>query len=65
MQITLKTGGKTEKMETKAKCVEHLLKEIGINTESVLVKNNGRFVPAEDEIRTGDFIEVIKITSSG
>ncbi|UCG95023.1 MAG: DUF348 domain-containing protein [archaeon] len=65
MQITLKLDGKAKKIKSKAKTIEELLKERGVCTESVLVRKNSKFVPAEDKIKEKDEIEIIKITSSG
>ncbi len=65
MQVTLKFSSRIKKVSAEVKTIEELLKKLKINTESVLVKRNGRFVPIEDEIKNGDEIEVIEITSSG
>ena len=65
MQITLKLDGKSDKVRTSKKTIKDLLKEKDICRESVLVKKNGEFVPAEDKIKEKDEIQVIRITSSG
>ena len=65
MQVTLKLNNRTKKIQTKEKAIEELLKRLKINTESVLVKKNGRFVPVEDKMKNGDILEIIEITSSG
>ncbi|HDI02701.1 MAG TPA: MoaD/ThiS family protein [Candidatus Aenigmarchaeota archaeon] len=65
MQVKLKFSSRIKKVSAEVKTIEELLKKLKINTESVLVKRNGRFVPIEDEIKNGDEIEVIEITSSG
>ena len=65
MQVTLKFSSRIKKVSAEVKTIEELLKKLKINTESVLVKRNGGFVPIEDEIKNGDEIEVIEITSSG
>jgi len=65
MQIKLKSYGKTKSVKTDKKTIESLLKGENINTESFLVKKNGRFVPAEDSLKDGDEIELINIVSSG
>lgn len=65
MQITLKLNCKTKKTKSEEKTIEELLKKHGINTESVLVKRNGKFVPIEDRLKDKDEIEIINIVSSG
>ncbi len=65
MQVTLKLNNRAKKIQTKEKAIEELLKRLKINTESVLVKKNGRFVPVEDKMKNGDILEIIEITSSG
>ena len=65
MQITLKLDGKSRKLKTSEKIIEGLLKENGVCTESVLVKRNKKFVPAEYKMKGGDVIELIEIISRG
>jgi len=61
----LKLHNKINKIKTEEKTIEDLLKKLNINTESVLVKRNGKFVPIEDGIKDKDEIEVIVVVSSG
>ena len=65
MQVTFKLNSRTRKIQVEEKTIEELLKKFKINTESVLVKKNGRFVPVEDKMKNGDILEIIEITSSG
>jgi len=65
MQVTLKFSSRIRKITSDVKTIEELLKKLKINTQSVLVKRNGRFVPVEDKIKDGDELEIIEITSSG
>ncbi|MCK4634998.1 MAG: MoaD/ThiS family protein [Candidatus Aenigmarchaeota archaeon] len=65
MQVKVKIQEKIEKVEFNGETTEDLLKKMNINTESVLIKRNGKFVPVEDKIKNMDEIEVINIVSSG
>lgn len=65
MQVKVKIQEKIEKVEFNGEIIEDLLKKMNINTESVLIKRNGKFVPVEDKIKNMDEIEVINIVSSG
>ncbi len=65
MIIKVKIKNKTKKFKTEKDTIEELLKEMGIITESVLVKRNGLFVPVEEKLRDKDDIEVIEIISRG
>ncbi len=65
MQVKVKIQEKIEKFEFSGETTEDLLKKMNINTESVLIKRNGKFVPVEDKIKNMDEIEVINIVSSG
>ena len=65
MRITFKFEGKPKKIETDSNTIEDMIKNMNICTESVLVKRNGKFVPAEEKLNEDDEIELINIVSSG
>ena len=65
MQIKVKIQNKVEEVEFDGETIEGLLRKMKINTEAVLVKRNGSFVPAEDKLKEKDEIELIRVTSSG
>jgi thiamine biosynthesis protein ThiS len=71
MQISVIFEGKDKKLKTKEMKVKNgskiadVLKELGINRETVLVRRNGKIVPEEEKIKDRDKIEVIRITSGG
>ena len=66
MQIKIKVEGKTSEIKAnKEKSVEDLLRKLEINTETVVVRMNGKLVSEKEELKDGDFIELIKFVSSG
>jgi len=66
MQIKIKVEGKTSEIELNdKKDIEDLLKTLRINTETIVVKLNGKIVSEKEELKDGDFIELIKFVSSG
>ncbi|NJE75517.1 MoaD/ThiS family protein [Thermococcus sp. ES12] len=45
--------------------VSDLLHEIGFNTESAIAKVNGRVALEDENVRDGDYVEVIPVVSGG
>ncbi|GBE55771.1 MAG TPA: hypothetical protein ENH28_03985 [Euryarchaeota archaeon] len=45
--------------------VRDILERAGINTETVIVKKDGNIVTEEEELKTGDIIEAVRIISGG
>ncbi|MFH0889623.1 MAG: sulfur carrier protein ThiS [Candidatus Aenigmatarchaeota archaeon] len=65
MKIEVVWSGTTKKVETKSRTIESLLKELGINSETVIVSVNGEIVPESQKIRKNDRIEILKVVSGG
>ena len=45
--------------------VSDLLHEIGFNTESAIAKVNGRVALEDENVKDGDYVEVIPVVSGG
>ncbi|ASA77097.1 MULTISPECIES: MoaD/ThiS family protein [Thermococcus] len=45
--------------------VSDLLHEIGFNTESAIAKLNGRVALEDENLKDGDYVEVIPVVSGG
>ncbi len=45
--------------------VADVLREIGFNTESAIAKLNGRVALEDENVKNGDYIEVIPVVSGG
>ena len=45
--------------------VKDVLREVGFNTESAIAKVNGRVVIEDEEVKDGDYVEVIPVVSGG
>ena len=66
MQIKLILDGKERTMKTGgSSTVMHLLRDLGINRETVLVRKNGEICVEEEKIKEGNEIEIIKAISGG
>jgi sulfur carrier protein len=66
MQITVKIGKKTSKIDIKEKTtINDLLEILEINRETVLVRKKGEICIEEEFLDEGDFIEIIKAVSGG
>lgn len=67
MRIKIKLSDKKTKVlkVEKDSTIEELLKRLGINTETVIVKMNGRIVPEVEILEDGCTIELIEFVSSG
>jgi sulfur carrier protein len=66
MRIKLVLEGKKRTMKARGgTTVTHLLKELGINRETVLVRKNGKICVEDEKIREGDEVEIIKAISGG
>ncbi len=45
--------------------VADVLREAGFNTESAIAKLNGRVVLEDENVKDGDYVEVIPVVSGG
>ncbi len=45
--------------------VRDVLRELGFNTESAIAKVNGRVALEDENVKDGDYIEVIPVVSGG
>ena len=45
--------------------IEDVLRKVGINPVTVLVKKNERLVPVEEKVKDGDVLELIPVVSGG
>lgn len=62
----LTTEGKTISNELdQDKKAEKVLKEIGINPETVLIKRDGEIVTRKDKVSNQDKLELIRVVSGG
>lgn len=43
----------------------HLLEELDLNPETLVVKLNGKIVPEEEVLNNGDEVEIIPVVSGG
>ncbi|GCC11580.1 sulfur carrier protein ThiS [archaeon] len=57
-------GEKIIEVDKDAK-VREILVRAGINTETVIVKKDGNIITEEEELKTGDVIEAVRIISGG
>jgi sulfur carrier protein len=66
MRIKLVLDGKERTMKARGgTAVTHLLRDLGINRETVLIRKNGDICVDEEKIKEGDEIEIIKAISGG
>ncbi len=54
-----------KEIETEARTILELLKEHGINPETVVVKKGKEIVLEEERLEDGDEIETIRVVSGG
>nr|WP_206203586.1 MoaD/ThiS family protein [Thermococcus sp. M36] len=45
--------------------VADVLREVGFNTESAIAKLNGRIALEDENVKDGDYVEVIPVVSGG
>jgi sulfur carrier protein ThiS len=57
--------GRTKTLKIKGRFVEDAIKQFGISPQTVLVKVNGEFVPDDQTLKSGDKVELIRISSIG
>ncbi|MBI4176382.1 MAG: MoaD/ThiS family protein [Candidatus Aenigmarchaeota archaeon] len=66
MQITVSYLGKRHEVDVRERpAVMDILKKMGVNPETVLVRKNGEIVPDTDPVGPGDVLEVLKVVSGG
>ncbi len=56
---------KVIKLENKSMSIEELLRKVGINPVTVIVKKNDKIVPVEEKANDGDVLELIPVVSGG
>ncbi len=44
---------------------ENLLKEVGINSEEVIITRNNEIITLDQEVREGDSVRVLSVISGG
>ena len=49
----------------KGMLVKDVLREVGFNTESAIAKLNGRVALEDENVKDGDYVEVIPVVSGG
>ena len=64
MEITVEWQGR-RKTRTRESTIEGLLRELRINSETVIVEKNGKIVPVQESLKDGDSIRIMKIISGG
>jgi sulfur carrier protein ThiS len=60
-----KTGSEKKEMETEAKTVGELLRELDTNPETVIVRQNSSIRTIDSPIQENDEIEIISVVSGG
>ena len=67
MEITVKVvGQRTRRLKVDpGTTIAELLKRVGQNRETVVVRLNGRIVAEEERLKEGDLIEVIPVVTGG
>jgi len=63
--ILTSVGGRTEEIETRARTIAMLLKELGINPDTVIVRRNSGIRTADTKLGDGDRVEIIPVVSGG
>jgi len=67
VEITVKVvGQRTRRLKVDpGTTIAELLKRVGQNRETVVVRLNGRIVAEEERLKEGDLIEVIPVVTGG
>lgn len=67
MEITVKVvGQRTRRLKVDpGTTIAELLRRVGQNRETVVVRLNGRIVAEEERLKEGDLIEVIPVVTGG
>ncbi len=66
MNLNLRFAGEKKRVKIAAGAdVEGMLKQLGINRETVIVSVNGVIVPDQTPLRDNDSVEVLKVVSGG
>ena len=66
ISVKITYEGKTHTISLKTKRnVEEVIKEFGLNPQTVLMKLNGEFVADDEKVKDGDRLDLIRITSIG
>jgi len=68
IKVTVKQVGKKHKRELRLApraTIADLLKELGHNRETVVVKRNGKIVVEEERLADGDLIEILTVVTGG
>jgi len=68
IKVTVKQVGKKHKRELRLApraTIADLLKELGHNRETVVVKRNGKIVVEEERLADGDLVEILTVVTGG
>ena len=67
MEITVKVvGQRTRRLKVDpGTTIAELLRRVGQNRETVVVRLNGRIVAEEERLKEGDLVEVIPVVTGG
>ena len=68
IKVTVKQVGKKLKRELRLgshATIADLLKELGHNRETIVVRRNGKIVAEEERLADGDLIEILPIVTGG
>ena len=68
IKVTVKQVGKKHKRELRLgphATIADLLKELGHNRETIVVRRNGKIVVEEERLADGDLIEILPIVTGG
>jgi len=65
MRVSVTFEGKSQSFEGEATTIEDVLRNLGINTESIIARRGDIVVPIEERAVDGEEIELIKIFSGG
>ncbi len=68
IKIVVREAGRRQKREIRVSrraVVADLLKKLGQNRETVVVRVNGKIVAEEEHLKSGDVVEIIPIVTGG
>ena len=58
-------GGEERDVETGARTVGELLRELGYSSEEYVVAREGKILPEDEEVREGDVLTLVPVISGG
>lgn len=68
VEIKVKIAGQRSSRKLKVSpgtTIAEVLKEIGQNRETVVVRLNGRIVAEEERLKNGDLVEILPVVTGG